>query len=346
MNKSKRNLENDVDFISNMPDPILQLILQGLPNTEEVVRTSVLSTRWRYLWTSVPHFPSLDLDCDRLPNPSSVFPRKFVTWALADKTVDLDSFRVCCAGYFDSLTVEMWIKAAVNRNVKSLDLKYCPNTMYCAMYCELRDCIHNIVTKIELPDCLIECESLESLRLFLYQCPISLADCTGFAGLKVLELNKVYFHNIDAAEELLEKCALLEDLSLIDCSIRPDSICISLSKLKTLIIRNCKNVFWVGIIIEVSCPELVKFEYVGRESLLILDDVHSLKKAVIHHEDLLQKKNSPVLGRSISELLAGISHVDSLSLNLYFLPVDTSSLLSMLLHFFIYNYICNISNVK
>ncbi|PWA44649.1 F-box domain, FBD domain, Leucine-rich repeat domain, L domain-like protein [Artemisia annua] len=61
MKRSKRakpsNHENGVDFISNMPDPILQLILQGLPTTEEVVRTSILSKRWRYLWTSIPHFP-------------------------------------------------------------------------------------------------------------------------------------------------------------------------------------------------------------------------------------------------------------------------------------------------
>ncbi|GKC11118.1 hypothetical protein Tco_1007900 [Tanacetum coccineum] len=34
------DLENRVDFISKMTDPILELILQGLPTTKEVVRTS------------------------------------------------------------------------------------------------------------------------------------------------------------------------------------------------------------------------------------------------------------------------------------------------------------------
>nr|KAJ0206405.1 hypothetical protein LSAT_V11C500255780 [Lactuca sativa] len=49
---SKR--EDGVDFISNMPDAILVLILSRLSSTEEAIRSSILSIRWRFLWTALP----------------------------------------------------------------------------------------------------------------------------------------------------------------------------------------------------------------------------------------------------------------------------------------------------
>lgn len=47
----RRSLDND--RLSNLPDPLLCKILLNLC-TKDVVKTSVLSTRWRNLWTWVP----------------------------------------------------------------------------------------------------------------------------------------------------------------------------------------------------------------------------------------------------------------------------------------------------
>ncbi|XP_042758199.1 putative F-box/LRR-repeat protein At3g28410 isoform X4 [Lactuca sativa] len=66
MEKSERpkasRREDGIDLISNMPDHILLLILSRLKSTEEVIRSSILSRRWRYLWTSIP---SLYIRCFR-----------------------------------------------------------------------------------------------------------------------------------------------------------------------------------------------------------------------------------------------------------------------------------------
>ncbi|MCD7464982.1 GTP-binding protein [Datura stramonium] len=42
------------DRLSDLPESVLLYILSMLPDGKEVVRTSVLSTRWRSLWMSVP----------------------------------------------------------------------------------------------------------------------------------------------------------------------------------------------------------------------------------------------------------------------------------------------------
>ncbi|PWA29487.1 F-box domain, Leucine-rich repeat domain, L domain-like protein [Artemisia annua] len=315
MKKSKRgnppNLENGVDFISNMPDPILQLILQGLPNTEEVVRTSVLSTRWRYLWTSIPYFPSLNLDCDRVVKPQKKFKRnkfkKFVSWALANETVDLDSFRLRCDSYYTMSNVINWIRAAITRKVKSLDLKFYPGPGY-----------------MVFPDCLVTCDSLEVLRLSLHRSNLRLPSSQKFVALRVIELNNLWCLYLDAIAQFVRMSPLLEELTLIDCLVNP--LIISSPKLKTLIIRNCKQIVNldddVSFGVKVSCPELMLFEYIGPICPLNFENLDSLKKAVILPDAMTRQKISSNL-RGIRKWLAAISHVESLSLNFFVIRVNT-----------------------
>ncbi|PWA47640.1 F-box domain, FBD domain, Leucine-rich repeat domain, L domain-like protein [Artemisia annua] len=293
-----------------MPDPILHLILSCLPTTEDVVRTSILSTRWRYLWTSVS---SLDIDCSRGKKRfKKIMFKEFVNSVLLNKTLDLVSFRLCCLNHYDVSTVTQWIQEAIMRNVKSLDLMFSPRVKF------------GVISAVPTPFYLVTVDSLEVLRLCLYGHSLRASDGTRFRALRVLELNQVDCFDVDLVEQCLEKSPLLEELSLIDCLIKiVDPVCISSPKLKSLIIRNWKNVvykcerFWCGL--EISCPELLFFEYVGRKGEFILKNVDSLKKTLIFPEDTLQQKVSPRLGKAMCKLLAGISHVESLSLNLYFI---------------------------
>lgn len=56
-------VDNQPDRISELPDPLLCHILSFLRTTKEAAVTSVLSSRWRYLFTSLPDI-SLEFDFD------------------------------------------------------------------------------------------------------------------------------------------------------------------------------------------------------------------------------------------------------------------------------------------
>ncbi|KAL4590293.1 hypothetical protein LXL04_003221 [Taraxacum kok-saghyz] len=93
---SKR--EDGVDLISKMPDAILLLILSRVSSIEEQIRSSILSRRWRHLWTA---FPSLDISYTEIRYGGKFKKgefKEFVYWVLVNKSVDLDSFRLRCAG--------------------------------------------------------------------------------------------------------------------------------------------------------------------------------------------------------------------------------------------------------
>ncbi|KAJ8616678.1 hypothetical protein MRB53_036050 [Persea americana] len=60
------------DIISLLPDPILTTILSLIP-VSEAVRTSLLSKRWRYLWTCIPRLNFWNF----LDFPFPPFPSRF-----------------------------------------------------------------------------------------------------------------------------------------------------------------------------------------------------------------------------------------------------------------------------
>ncbi|KAL7598092.1 hypothetical protein Lser_V15G23342 [Lactuca serriola] len=180
--------EDGVDFISNMSDSILLLILSFIFFTEEIIQTSILSRRWMYLWTSIP---SLDLFSrfhreDKLKKDEL---KDFVFWVLANRSVDLYRFSLDCYDYYNMSTVRRWVHMAVTINIKQLQLMFYPKE-------ENED--------VELPHCLVTCCSLEALMLDLNYHGLKLPNIMGFLGLKDLYLAYIDLRDGNVVKGFLE----------------------------------------------------------------------------------------------------------------------------------------------
>ncbi|XP_052619966.1 FBD-associated F-box protein At2g26860-like [Lactuca sativa] len=284
--------EDGVDLISNLPDPLLLLILSGLQSTEEQIRTSILSRRWRYLWTLVP---SLDLKpLAKLQN--SKF-KEFVYWVLLNRSVDLYCFRLSGWDSYRTSTVERWIHATVMKNVKQLDLSFGPKEKY--------------IEDMMIPHCLMTCTSLEVLRLSCRH-RVILPRISGFPALRVLKLENVELFDNDLVKYFfLESCPLLEDLTLYECVVdKLDLLCVSCPNLKKLTLLNwCK--YYLCSSLKLSCPKLVYLDLKGEvASSYIFECLYSLKEAVLY----------PECDAIFNKLFHEFSHLESLATNLDFLP--------------------------
>ncbi|XP_024200182.1 putative F-box/FBD/LRR-repeat protein At1g78760 [Rosa chinensis] len=108
------------DRISELPNAVLCHILSFVPTTKHVVRTSVLSTRWKNIWAYVPN---LYLDDDEFSSSADFI--AFVDCVLLVRDSSAIQrfhlhFNNCHAEHFSR--IDGWISTAVRYNVVELDL--------------------------------------------------------------------------------------------------------------------------------------------------------------------------------------------------------------------------------
>ncbi|KAH0932294.1 hypothetical protein HID58_009411 [Brassica napus] len=144
-------LNNELDRISELPDPLICRVLYHLP-TKDAVRTSVLSTRWRTLWLWVPR---LGLNYRVFQKKDALvfrFRQGFKHRQSVDSNKGVD--------YYNSY-VTPWIDAAVKRKIQHLDVRTDPDSPHIPKFCyrRFRAYFHG------MPLSLYVCETLVSLKL-------------------------------------------------------------------------------------------------------------------------------------------------------------------------------------
>jgi hypothetical protein len=198
-----------VDRISNLPESLLCHILSFL-RTKEAVVTSILSSRWKTLWTLVPN---LDLDDDKLywesyglyweQSPDQDQDQDQLSfadvlsriWVLRESN-PLKTFRLHWRCECDPILVDRWVRTAIAHDLEELNLYLClaqPFYLPCTLFSYAKTLL-----VLKLTGCNIFIDTPSS---FL-----------GFPSLKILHIEGVNSANQDSFSRLLSCCPVLQDL--------------------------------------------------------------------------------------------------------------------------------------
>ncbi|XP_075668898.1 F-box/LRR-repeat protein At3g26922-like isoform X2 [Castanea sativa] len=252
-----------VDRISNLPESLLCHILSFLP-TKDSIATSILSTRWKLLWTLVP---KLDLDSDTIgtselsadddddEDERDIMFAHVVSSVLAQQECgELQTFRLQWKFGWDGSHLDAWLRTAAARKVKELDLDILV--------------IDIDVENLKLPPSFFSCRTLVVLKLtgtIDIDIDIDTPSLSfNFPSLKILHLVEILFPSVIYSQErsflrLLSGCPVLEDLSFTTDDLEGEyKVCVP--TLKRFIIRDLNGSDYE---LEINAPALEYFDFCG-----------------------------------------------------------------------------------
>ncbi|KAL5708747.1 hypothetical protein ACHQM5_019510 [Ranunculus cassubicifolius] len=194
------------DRFSSLPDNILQYIISFLP-TKYAVGSSVLSTRWKYLWTSIHKFDFYDKLTYSGCKSINYLKRKTMFTDFVDQVLQLNDVRnihkfvLICKGC-DAAHFNEWMSNIMRRKVE-----------------ELLITINEIPPRMH-PTCRwpFTCESLRVLKIDIGD-KIEILPSISFPFLKVLHLSNIHIElpSTQSTSEVSLSCPVLEDCLLDDC---------------------------------------------------------------------------------------------------------------------------------
>lgn len=297
-----QNVGDRYDSISQLPDCILQYILAFIP-TKDVLKTSILSKRWNYLWTSVLNLDFDDAllhanETDCQDPPDEICFVNFVERVLLLRDAsNIKKFRLSCRVFFDALRINSWITYAITRNVHELNL-----------------CVF-VEDRLVLPSSMFCSQTLTSLKIEM-NCILELPTSIHFPSLKTLHLSLITFPDDDSTQKLFTGCRVLEELVILDCDwMNLKSITISSSTLKLFTIDDLPYFGPPdgagGCKIKIYASNLMNLNYAGYPSNeIFLCDVSSLVNAYISVPVPHERKIK--VASHVVNLLKGLSKVVSL----------------------------------
>ncbi|KAM5583228.1 F-box/LRR-repeat protein [Rosa sericea] len=190
--------------LSDLPDVVIAKIISSLP-TKEAIRTSILSKRWEYLWTSIPNLEFYPGNAKR-----SLLVNVVDRALLLRGPSDIKRFHLLFPVLGDASHVHAWISAIVRRNVENFSIG-----------------LESQKEPFSLPHSLLTSATLKVLNLYL-PCSFKVPSTICFSSLRELSLCSVVFSDDCSTQQLFSGCPVLEKLYFSECNwenIKFVSIC-------------------------------------------------------------------------------------------------------------------------
>ncbi|KAL2504140.1 F-box/fbd/LRR-repeat protein [Abeliophyllum distichum] len=196
--KVPSNVGMEVDKISNLPGHIIDKILSSLP-LRDAVRTSVLSSKWRFKWVTLPHLVFENQSVLISTQDQTLIKNKLLSiidHVLLLHTGPIHKFKLSHRDLQGVSDVDRWILFLSRGSVKEFILEIWKGHRY------------------KLPSSLYSFQKLIHLELFncLLKPPYIF---NGFKSLKSLDLQHITMDQ-DAFEDMVSNCPLLERLTLMN----------------------------------------------------------------------------------------------------------------------------------
>ncbi|KAL8112807.1 hypothetical protein AgCh_020199 [Apium graveolens] len=184
------------DNISDLPQSIIDSILTKLPR-RDAVKTSFLSTKWRYQWTTMTQL-IFDESCVIIPEDENTESDtvNFIMRFLLRHDGPIHKFLLSTSCLTTATDIEQWLLFVSKKEIKVLDLYVWRYDWWC------KD------QRFRIPTCVFPCQKLTKLKLSGYEVrpPI------GFRGFPCLKHLDIYggASSAEAVENLISGCPLLE----------------------------------------------------------------------------------------------------------------------------------------
>ncbi|CAL5403596.1 unnamed protein product [Camellia sinensis] len=291
--KKAQTVDETRDCLTELPDPLLHLILSYL-TMKEVIRASVLAKRWRYVWLSIACLKFSPMKKQKYKEVGFIN-----RTLLLHKGPKIQKFDIT----FDyngahAQQVDSWIHFAIARDVNELYLDFPSKGRY----------------RYKLPHFIFSCKSLTVLAL--KNCFINFPTNFNLISLKILSLERIYLIG-GAINDLISSSPILEYLSLTNCESRTDlNLFIFTVSMKTLKIHESYS--WNSDSeLYVYAPFVVSFELVTSLSRknYVIKKLQSLESASFDCDGMPGLKfNEDDRRRTIVQILDEVRHVKELRL--------------------------------
>ncbi|KAM5570861.1 F-box/FBD/LRR-repeat protein [Rosa sericea] len=202
-------MEVELDSISNLPREIVEKILARLP-IKEAVRTSILSTKWRY---KPAMLQNLKFDEQCVSTQNHITFANIVDQVLLLHIGPIHKFELSHRDFLASADIDRWVLHLSRSCVKCLKLLIWTGHRY------------------KLPSCFFSCQDIIHLRL--HNCILKPPSTfRGFKSLEHLDIRHVTLAQ-HVFEDFIVRCPMLKKLILKYCDGFPN-LCIDAPNLKLL----------------------------------------------------------------------------------------------------------------